>query len=258
MLLIGRTPAARRRACIQAGESPTVTSATAAAYRGQSSGFSIAVATSICSTGFSDIRLSPGDTGAGAAATGAATGLATVRRGNVRFAFGCRVAPADDGASHLEAVRRGHFARDADDRHAVRPVRGDLEVDDRIVAERVDPFDGESADGHRCGDVLRRARDVDEFAQPRKKDLHRLNPSDNGKLLQKSEVVLVEHPDVLDAVLEHRDALHAEAEREATDLLRVVADRLEDGRMHHAAAEDLEPAGALADAAAGARRSGGS
>ena len=40
-LLIGRTPAAVRRAASQAGDGPTRTSATAAAYRGQSSASSM-------------------------------------------------------------------------------------------------------------------------------------------------------------------------------------------------------------------------
>ena len=72
----------------------------------------------------------------------------------------------------------------------------------------------------------------------------------SGELLQEAQVVLVEQPDVVDAVLQHRDALHADAEREPGDLLRVVADGFEHRRVDHAAAENLEPAGVLADAAA--------
>ena len=83
-------------------------------------------------------------------------------------------------------------------------------------------------------------------------DLH------SRELLEEAQVVLVEQADVVDAVLQHRDALDAEAEREAGDLLGVVADGFEHRRVHHAAAEDLEPAGVLADAAARCRRSSGS
>ncbi len=44
----------------------------------------------------------------------------------------------------------------------------------------------------------------------------------------------------------------AHAEREPGHRVGVVADRFEDGGMHHAAAKDLEPTGALAHRAAGA------
>ena len=101
-----------------------------------------------------------------------------------------------------------------------------------------------------------RAGDVDELAQPGEQDFH--NATSQRELLEEAQVVLVEQPDVVDAVLQHRDALDAHAEREAGDLLRVVADRFEHGRMHHAAAEDLEPAGLLADAAAAAAAARGS
>ena len=55
--------------------------------------------------------------------------------------------------------------------------------------------------------------------------------------------------DVVDAVLEHGDALRAEAEGEAGVLVRVVADAGEDAGMHHAGAHDLDPAAVAADAA---------
>jgi hypothetical protein len=68
--------------------------------------------------------------------------------------------------------------------------------------------------------------------------------------------------DVGDAVLDHGDALDAHAEGEAGDLFGVVGviggvelsaffgDRGEDGGVDHAAAEELDPAGVLALAAA--------
>src|SRR5437867_3127418 len=74
--------------------------------------------------------------------------------------------------------------------------------------------------------------------------------SSDRELLQEPQIVFVEQPDVVDAVLQHGDALEPEAERETGDLLRVVADGLEDGWMHHAAAKDLEPPRVLAGPAA--------
>ena len=60
----------------------------------------------------------------------------------------------------------------------------------------------------------------------------------------------IEQPDVGNAVAQHRDALRAHAEGEAGVALGVDAAVLEHRRMHHAAAEDLHPAGALARGAA--------
>src|SRR5436309_11733515 len=54
------------------------------------------------------------------------------------------------------------------------------------------------------------------------------------------------------SVLEHRDAVDAHAEGPAGDLFRVVADVAQHLRVHHARAEDLEPAALLAEPAAGA------
>ena len=158
------------------------------------------------------------------------------------------------GRAQRQAVRGRHFARHADDRHAVGPIGRDLEVEHGIaVGERLDALRRRS----RAPTSSRHAPrgepgHVHELAQPGEQDLH------SGKLLQEAQVVLVEQPDVVHAVLQHGDALHAHAEREAGDLFRVVADGLEHGRVHHAAAENLEPAGLLAGAAAARRRSSGS
>src|SRR6185295_6737450 len=69
------------------------------------------------------------------------------------------------------------------------------------------------------------------------------------ELFEEAQVVLVEEADVVDPVLQHRHALHPHAEREAGVLLGVVADGLEHRRVHHAAAENLEPSRLLARAA---------
>src|SRR5215470_1864211 len=66
------------------------------------------------------------------------------------------------------------------------------------------------------------------------------------ELPEEAQVVLEEETQVVDAVLQHRDALDAHPERPARVLLRIVAHVLQDLRMHHPAAEDLEPAGLLA------------
>src|SRR5262245_58375841 len=79
------------------------------------------------------------------------------------------------------------------------------------------------------------------------------------ELLQEADVALVEQTDVRDAVLDHRHALDARAERETADLRGVVddfpevlVDRFEDRGMHHSRTEDLDPAGLFAHAAPGA------
>src|SRR5687768_5106489 len=76
----------------------------------------------------------------------------------------------------------------------------------------------------------------------------------SAELLQEAKVVLVEETDVVDVVLEHRDPLDAHAEGEALDALGVVAvlaHVLEDVGVDLARAENLDPALALADVAAG-------
>src|SRR5262249_28859766 len=72
------------------------------------------------------------------------------------------------------------------------------------------------------------------------------------ELLQKSQVVLVEQPDVFHLIPQDRDALDADAPGEAGVLFRVVPDCLEDGGVHHAAAAHFDPPRALAHRAAGA------
>ena len=83
-----------------------------------------------------------------------------------------------------------------------------------------------------------------------------------GELFQEAHVSGVEVAYVGDAVLDHGYALDAHAEGEAGDLFGVVGvvgwvgfaaffgDGGEDGRVDHAAAEKLDPAGVLALAAA--------
>src|SRR5580765_4822556 len=61
------------------------------------------------------------------------------------------------------------------------------------------------------------------------------------ELPQESHVVLVKQPDVVDTIAQHRDAFDAEAEGPTAPHFRIITDVLEDLRMHHAAAGDLQP-----------------
>src|SRR5437773_2035135 len=69
------------------------------------------------------------------------------------------------------------------------------------------------------------------------------------ELPEEAQVVLEEQPQIVDAVLQHRDALDAHPECPAGEFLRIVADILQDPGMHHPAAENLEPAPLLAQPA---------
>src|SRR5262249_55223973 len=64
------------------------------------------------------------------------------------------------------------------------------------------------------------------------------------------EIVFVELSNIFDLVAENRDALDPHAPGETRVLFRIVADGFEDRRMHHAAAEDLDPAAPFAHRAA--------
>src|SRR5690348_1489788 len=70
------------------------------------------------------------------------------------------------------------------------------------------------------------------------------------ELAQEAQVVVVVHADVVDAVAQHAQSLHADAEGPAGVALRVDLAGLEHVRVHHAAAQHLQPAGVLAHPAA--------
>src|ERR687894_3234615 len=78
-----------------------------------------------------------------------------------------------------------------------------------------------------------------------------ISVANTSNLSQEAQVALEEEPEVWDAVLDHRHAVRAHPEREARVLLRVVADLLEDRRVHHPRTEHLEPAGPFAHLAVG-------
>src|SRR5579859_2348772 len=72
------------------------------------------------------------------------------------------------------------------------------------------------------------------------------------ELAQEAQVVVVVHADVVDAVAQHPQTLHADAEGPARVALGVDLAGLEHVGMHHAAAQHLQPAGVLAHTATGA------
>src|SRR5260370_42642789 len=66
------------------------------------------------------------------------------------------------------------------------------------------------------------------------------------ELGQEAHVVLEKDLNVVDAVLEHGQAVDADAESEAADFLGVVIHKAVDGGIDHAGAEKLDPCGAFA------------
>ena len=71
----------------------------------------------------------------------------------------------ESGALQRQTLDGRHFAREPDDAQAVGPVRGDLEVDDRIAAV-LDRRHLEAAQADVVRDALDVAGDVDELRQP--------------------------------------------------------------------------------------------
>src|SRR4249919_318633 len=69
-----------------------------------------------------------------------------------------------------------------------------------------------------------------------------LTNAGSGELLEEAHVVLEEAAQIVDAVTQHREALHAHAEGIAGVFLRIDADVAKHVRMDHAAAQHLEPA----------------
>src|SRR5882762_10069212 len=66
------------------------------------------------------------------------------------------------------------------------------------------------------------------------------------ELAEEAHVVLEKDLNVVDAVLEHRQAVDANAEGEAADFLGIVVHEAVDGGIDHARAEELDPGGAFA------------
>jgi hypothetical protein len=72
----------------------------------------------------------------------------------------------------------------------------------------------------------------------------------SGELTEETDIVFIKQPDVVYAVFEKSDALNAHAERKAGVFFAVNVPVFQDVRVHHAGAQDLQPAALFADAAA--------
>src|SRR5690348_3073632 len=81
--------------------------------------------------------------------------------------------------------------------------------------------------------------------EPQKMWMMRLAGS-SWELAEEADVVLKKNLNVVDLVFEHGEAVDAHAECEAADFFGVVVDEAVDGRIDHAGAEKLDPAGAFA------------
>ena len=187
-----------------------MTSATAAAYRGHRSGASSVTATPADRRRWQRLR-------------------------DERLARGSEYAVAASRANPITLRASGLFA-----------VISKSSTASSLTSRSIPTRKLEAAQRQRFAELLGRSGDVHELAEPGKST----NSHSQRKLLQETKIVFVEQPDVIDAVLQHGDALDAHAEREAGVALGVVADGFEDRGVHHAAAADLEPARPLADRAA--------
>ena len=72
----------------------------------------------------------------------------------------------------------------------------------------------------------------------------------SAELGEEAEVVLEVVAEVIDLPFQHGDALESHSESEAGIFLRVYARCLQHVRIHHAASQNLQPAGSFADVAA--------
>src|SRR6185295_9841974 len=91
----------------------------------------------------------------------------------IRFAFIQRDRPMNQRSA---AHKRG-FARDAEMRKRVRAIRSQIEIEDVIIADGFDAFDGESGHRQPLGQLFWIQRERHKLAQPLITDLHRLSPA---------------------------------------------------------------------------------
>src|ERR1041385_8827816 len=239
MLLIGRTPAACSRACIQAGDAPTVTSATAPAYRGHRSASSMTTSISDLSTAFSDARRSDDPSSSSSFDLPRATGRRIGKPNAVAISRAMPITDMQSGrlpvtsksitASALAMLPSGELQSMCSSASTAKP-----RTDIVLAISSGDAVTSTKSRSQETSTLTRRGPRTNSYRE----------------LVQEAQVVFVEEADVVDAVAQHRHALHAHAEREAGVLLRVVADRFEHRGVDHAAAENFEPARVLARAAA--------
>ena len=175
MLLIGRTPAACSRACIQAGDG-----ADRARRRRRRRSAGTAPASSIVMSMSPSRRTRrrqlderPAGPDARAVAVDAPDAAAAGR-----------YAVATSRAMPMTLRQSGRLAVTSKSMHRRRRRRA-----------RSMPSTSKPRMRQRRGDLFARRRDVDELAQPGQQDLH---SDQSGELLQEPQVVLVEQPDVVD------------------------------------------------------------
>ena len=82
-----------------------------------------------------------------------------------------------------------------------------------------------------------------------KEPMKRLNLYARTELTKEAHVILEVMTEVVDLPLQHRDTLNSHSESEAGIFLAVNAGSLEHVRIHHTAAENLEPACSFTDVA---------
>ena len=152
-----------------------------------------------------------------------------------------------------QAVQGRHLASHAVDVHAVDAVGGDVEVEDGLrprvsIASTARPAEVRSS-ASLAGST---SKATDSRSQESGTLTTRTAPGSAGRSRRRGGCRR--------SVADHRHPLDAQAEGEAGDLLGVVDEpaearvhRLEDRRVHHARAEDLEPARGLADPAGAGR-----
>ena len=133
----------------------------------------------------------------------------------------------EPGEAELVGVRVIADLEDARDDDALEPLP---RVQDRL--------DLDAPVGHRLGELVGGHVGRRELAQPRADDPH----ADALELLEEPNVAVDEHPHVRDRVAEQRDAFDPHPEGEPRVALGVVPAVLQDLRMHHPGAEQLDPA----------------
>src|SRR5260370_11012022 len=112
----------------------------------------------------------------------------------------------------------------------------DLRHDDalELASHFFNPFNFNSKHGQSLGQFLRRPIELHVLPEPVESDFHL-------ELPQKPHIILIKQPNVIYAISNHRNALDAEAERPSGPHLGVVANVLENLRVHHAAPGNFQP-----------------
>src|SRR6202171_4900754 len=130
--------------------------------------------------------------------------------------------------------------------HGVGTVGGDVHIEARAVAFPADGLDRNSGQREIVRQLVIIHLDVDEITQPLGRDFHFSGRKMLCELFQKTHIALKEQLNVVHAILQNCDALHAHAESEATDFLGIVVHKSVHIGIHHAATQQLNPATGLA------------